>query len=119
MRVGIAALAFSLVAACDSSNTRGPARSLAYPDARTDAVVDVYHGTRVADPHRWFEHLATPEVRTWAAAQTALVSQVIGKDPLRDWFLERMQHHAKVFDQLGADEPGVVVRGSEFRMGTA
>lgn len=106
MRTGVDALAVSLIAAiaaiaaCDSSSARGPGRSLAYPDARTDTVVDVYHGTRVADPYRWLERLSTPEVRAWAAAQTALVSQPSSSDSLRHWFLERMRHHAKVWDQF-------------------
>jgi prolyl oligopeptidase len=107
MRIGGVALAVSLIAACDSSDARGPGRSLAYPDARPDTVVDVYHGTRVADPYRWLERLSTPEVRAWAAAQTALVSQPSSSDSLRHWFLERMRHHAKVWDQFegvgGAD----------------
>jgi len=110
MRIGTVALAVSLTGACDAPNARGPARSLAYPVARLDTVVDVYHGTRVADPYRWLEHVDTPDVRTWATAQTALVSQVIGKDSLRGWFLERMLHHAKAWDQIERDDGDVSTR---------
>ena len=102
MRIALAALAVSLIAACDSPNTRGSTSALAYPDARTDTVVDVYHGRRVADPYRWLERLDTPEVRAWASAQTTLVSQVLASDSLRAWFLERMRHHANVWDQAEA-----------------
>src|SRR5688572_23534511 len=116
MRIGVVALALPLIGSCVSiRNARGPTQSLVYPKARTDSVVDVYHGTRVADPYRWFEHLATPEVRAWATAQNALVSQEVRKDSLRGWFLQRMLHHAKVWDQLDEDEPGMVVQGNEFR----
>jgi hypothetical protein len=50
------------------------------------------------------EHLDTPDVRTWVTAQTALVSQVVGKDSLRGWFLEHMLHHAKAWDQMERDD---------------
>jgi prolyl oligopeptidase len=67
----------------------------------------VYHGTRVADPYRWLERVGTPEVRGWATAQNALVSQVVSGDSLHDWFLQRMRHHAEVwyrFERAGADD---------------
>src|SRR5688500_6595838 len=117
--IGVVALIAQLVAGClSSSNARTPT-SLAYPKARTDNIVDIYHGTRVADPYRWFERLTSPEVRAWATAQNALMSQVVRTDSLRGWFLQRMLHHAKVWDQLAEDEPGLVVQGNEFRMSPA
>lgn len=120
MRNGIAALALPLFWACFSgSNARDRTQSLAYPKARTDDVVDVYHGTRVADPYRWLERLAMPEVRAWATAQNALMLQQVRKDSLRGWFLERMLHHAKAWDQFDEDMPGLAAGGNEFLMGAA
>ena len=111
------ALALPLIASCESSGSaRGAALASAYPDTRTDTVVDTYHGTRVADPYRWFEHLGAPEVRAWATAQNALASVVVRKDSLRDWFLQRMLHHANVWEQFDPGQSGVTVQGSEFSM---
>jgi len=45
---------------------------LHYPATRTVAVTDTYFGTVVADPYRWLENGADPEVKAWAAAQTKL-----------------------------------------------
>ena len=116
----VAALALPLIAGCHSSLDPGRAtQSLTYPKARAENVVDVYHGTRVPDPYRWLEGLATPEVRAWATAQNALMLQEVRNDPLRGWFLQRMLHHAKVWDQFNEGEPGLVVQGNEFRMGPA
>jgi prolyl oligopeptidase len=42
-----------------------------HPATRTVDVVGNYHGTAVPDPYRWLESLDAPEVRGWAAAQTA------------------------------------------------
>ena len=39
--------------------------------ARRGDVTDDLHGTRVADPYRWLEDGASPEVAAWTAAQNA------------------------------------------------
>ena len=35
------------------------------PVAPVRAVVDDYHGTRIADPYRYFEDFKDPEVQAW------------------------------------------------------
>lgn len=42
-----------------------------HPMTRIDPVEDDYHGTKVADPYRWLEDGAAPEVQEWIAAQGA------------------------------------------------
>ena len=42
------------------------------PATRTVDVVDDYFGTPVADPYRWLESSADPEVAEWLAAQAAV-----------------------------------------------
>ncbi|MGH8308385.1 MAG: hypothetical protein ACRETX_01170, partial [Steroidobacteraceae bacterium] len=48
------------------------AAALKYPDARRVEIVDVYHGTKVADPYRWLEAIESPETRRWVETQNAL-----------------------------------------------
>ena len=43
-----------------------------YPDTRTVDQVDDYHGTKVADPHRWLEDTDTQETQDWLARQQEL-----------------------------------------------
>ncbi len=50
-----------------------PAARPAYPATRLDDVAYVLHGEKVADPYRWLEDDASPEVEAWDAAQEALV----------------------------------------------
>jgi prolyl oligopeptidase len=43
-----------------------------YPAARRDEIADVLHGVSVADPYRWLEDAADPEVEAWSTAQDAI-----------------------------------------------
>lgn len=120
LRIGSIAFVASAMVSCNApERTREPGGTLTYPATRRDTVSDVYFGTRVADPYRWMEQMASPEVRAWASAQNALVAQSVGSDSLRAWFLERIHHHEKAWDQLGEEETRLVVAGNEFRMRAA
>jgi prolyl oligopeptidase len=50
----------------------------AYPPARIADVVDVYHGTSVADPYRWLEDPDSPETVEWTQQQNALTFAYLG-----------------------------------------
>src|SRR5206468_3992565 len=59
------------------------AQTLQYPDARKSDVVDVYHGTRVADPYRWLEDPDAPESRAWIEAQNRVTEAYLAAIPAR------------------------------------
>ncbi|HXV89974.1 MAG TPA: hypothetical protein VD707_01315, partial [Gemmatimonadales bacterium] len=59
------------------------AQALSYPPARRDSVVDVYHGTRVADPYRWLEEQDDSATRDWVAAQGRLTAGYLDRLPQR------------------------------------
>ena len=56
---------------------------LSYPPARRAAVVDDYHGIKVADPYRWLEDLDSPETRAWVEAQARLTQAYLQGLPVR------------------------------------
>ena len=75
---------------------------LAYPRARKADVVDVYHGTRVADPYRWLEDADHPDTVAWVEAQNRLTRSIVD-GPEREAVKKRL---TELFDypRLGVPE---------------
>jgi prolyl oligopeptidase len=61
-----------------------------YPETRTVAVVDDYHGTIVPDPYRWLEEMDAPKVQAWVEAQSALTHGFFDQLPGRQTLHERI-----------------------------
>jgi len=68
----------------------GPPARLGYPVTRAASTVDVYHGTRVADPFRWLEDLDAPATQEWVKAQNALAFGYLAQLPRRDAIKQRL-----------------------------
>src|SRR5688572_8977852 len=66
------------------------AQKLDYPAPRKGEVFDDYFGTRVADPYRWMEDTASPELATWLDAQSKLAGGYLVQLPLREHFRKRI-----------------------------
>jgi prolyl oligopeptidase len=62
---------------------------LAYPPARKAAVVDDYHGVKVADPYRWLENADDPETAAWVEQQNALTRSLLDR-PEREKIKQRL-----------------------------
>jgi prolyl oligopeptidase len=73
-----------------AANPGGPSR-YAYPPTRTTDTVDVLHGVRVADPYRWLEDGASPEVRRWAQEQNAFTREWLERLPEREPLRKRFR----------------------------
>ncbi|MCU4183588.1 prolyl oligopeptidase family serine peptidase [Acidiferrimicrobium sp. IK] len=80
-----------------------------YPDTRRQDIVDTLHGYQVADPYRWLEDAADPEVEAWSSAQDALTSAVL--EPLAERGPLRARLRELVPDVTG---PPVVAGGRWF-----
>ncbi len=63
--------------------TTTPAQRFDYPKTRVVDVVDTLHGERVADPYRWLEDGASPEVQAWAKAENAFTRAWLDELPER------------------------------------
>jgi prolyl oligopeptidase len=77
-----------LAAALGGSALAGTA--LMYPPAPRGNVVDVYHGTAVADPYRWLEDLDSPATRSWVDAEAKLTQGYLSATPLRARLAKRI-----------------------------
>ncbi|HVD16222.1 MAG TPA: prolyl oligopeptidase family serine peptidase [Actinomycetota bacterium] len=62
-----------------------------YPSAHRLDLVDVLHGTEVADPYRWLEDPDAPETKAWSEAQDKLAREVLDHLPGREAFRERLR----------------------------
>jgi prolyl oligopeptidase len=67
-----------------------PAR-LPYPPTRTTDTVDTLHGVRVADPYRWLEDGASPEVQSWVKAESAFTRAWLDRLPEHDALKQRFR----------------------------
>ncbi|WP_234047463.1 prolyl oligopeptidase family serine peptidase [Luteolibacter pohnpeiensis] len=67
------------------------AMKLEYPEAKKDAVVDVYHGVEVADPYRWLEDDNSEETKAWVKAENAVTQKYLETLPQREEIRERLK----------------------------
>ncbi len=82
-----------------------------HPATRQVNVVDDYHGTKVSDPYRWLEELDSPEVRDWAAAQSALALPLLRNNNVRPWVLARVDELRAFWKEpssAGSSDPSLI-----------
>jgi prolyl oligopeptidase len=60
-----------------------------YPDAHRAPIVDLHHGTPVADPYRWLEDADAPDTVRWVEAQNELTRRSLD-GPERDAIRARL-----------------------------
>src|SRR5579859_4721266 len=70
---------------------RSNATPLAYPEALRGALVDDYHGTKVADPYRSLENIDSSDTRQWVAAEDHLSRSYLDSIPGRPALAERLR----------------------------
>jgi len=88
----ILTLVAALGAGCHTlSATHTACRRPVYPQARKEAVVDVYHGVEVADPYRWLEDADSAETQAWVAQQNDLTEQFLARTGTRGKIKARLK----------------------------
>jgi prolyl oligopeptidase len=63
---------------------------LVYPNSRTIAQADNYHGTLVSDPYRWLEDVDSSETLEWIKQQNELTISVLENIPMRKSINKRL-----------------------------
>ncbi len=90
-------LLLSFVACSKQKN--GEQMALNYPVTKKVDTVDVYFGTKVADPYRWLEDDLSEETAEWVKKQNELTFSYLKKIPFRDKIksrLEKLWNYEKV-----------------------
>ncbi|MFQ5634872.1 MAG: prolyl oligopeptidase family protein [Gammaproteobacteria bacterium] len=107
----ITALAWAGVAllagACTGGGDDGPVSRGGgqYPIAVRGEWVDVYHGTEVTDPYRWFETLDSAATDAWIRAENALSRSYLDALPGRRYYARRLAQLID-YERFGVPEHG-------------
>src|SRR2546423_2463366 len=68
----------------------GGGAAISYPPTKKSDTVDVYFGTKVADPYRWLEDDRAPEVAAWVQAQNKVTFAYLSNIPYRAAVKDRL-----------------------------
>src|SRR5215471_10132330 len=60
------------------------------PQAEIKPIVDIYHGTKVADSYRWLEDGSSPATQKWAGEEMAYTRAILDPLPSRDAIHKRL-----------------------------
>ena len=87
------ALLAGLGCAC-SQNSKQPNAmdiTVTYPDTKTIAHQDTFHGERVDDPYRWLEADTAEDVKGWVRSQNDVTFSYLEKIPYREAIRKRLE----------------------------
>jgi len=60
------------------------------PQAEIKPIVDIYHGTKVADSYRWLEDGSSPATQKWVGEEMAYTRAILDPLPTRDAIHKRL-----------------------------
>ena len=75
---------FSAAAIMFVTTVAAQSQALKYPETRKSDQVDVYHGTKVADPYRWLEDDNGAETKAWVKSQNEVTDKFLNALPQRE-----------------------------------
>ncbi|MFN3413740.1 MAG: hypothetical protein ACK42L_06735, partial [Thermoanaerobaculum sp.] len=76
---------------CRSAAVAPKKVAFSYPQTKKVAVVEDYHGVKVADPYRWLEDLDSAETKAWVEAQNRVTFAFLEQIPARQKIYRRLQ----------------------------
>lgn len=74
---------------------------ITYPETAKDSTVDVYFGTKVADPYRWLENDTSAATAAWVEAQNQVTQQYLNQIPFRTALQKRLTDLTN-YEKLGS-----------------
>ena len=90
-------LALSVLWSCQptepstQADVQNPVMKLEYPETKTVAHTDDYHGTEIIDPYRWLEVDTATEVENWVKTQNKVTFDYLENIPYRDKIRDRYE----------------------------
>ena len=72
-----------------------PGPALRYPPTTRGSQADEVGSVRAPDPYRWLENVASPDVRTWVAAQNAVTEGYLSQLPRRKEIADRLNGYTQ------------------------
>lgn len=84
---------------------------ITYPQTKKVDTVDVYFGTRIADPYRWLEDDNSKETAEWVKAQNEVTKQYLSKIPFREQIKEKF---LKIWDYPKEGAPFKAEKGDKY-----
>jgi prolyl oligopeptidase len=80
----------SIMALVSADDSKGSISPDAPPQAEVKAVVEIYHGTKVADNYRWLEDGNSSETQKWVEQEMAYTRSLLDPLPWRDAIHKRL-----------------------------
>jgi len=76
----------------NTKNSNGTSANVpsAPPQAEIKPIVDIYHGTKVADSYRWLEDGSSPATQKWVGEEMAYTRAILDPLPTRDAIHKRL-----------------------------
>ncbi len=75
---------------CSGCHEASRTAKRAYPPAKMDSTVDIYHDTEVPDPYRWLEEPDSADTQAWVAEQNKLTNTFLANVPTRSKIKARL-----------------------------
>lgn len=76
----------TMISSCGTKQNK----SITYPESKKVDTIDVYFGTKVADPYRWLEDDRSDETALWVEAQNKVTNAYLEEIPFRKALLDRL-----------------------------